>query len=80
MAKKSKSDESPITEALREAIDGCGISRYELHLRTGVSQAVLSLFMSRKRDLRLATVDQLAKVLGLKLIQRGKLKGRPEGA
>ena len=41
---------------------------YQLAKEAGVSQIMVSRFLSGKRDIRLATADRLAHVLGLKLV------------
>ena len=42
---------------------------YQLAKEAGVSQIMISRFLSGKRDLRLATADKLAHVLELKLVE-----------
>ena len=62
------------SEDLRRIIAACGLSRYEIARRTGVSEAALSKFMSG-RDIRTDTLDRLAPLLGLRLvtdIRRGR--------
>ena len=63
-----------IEEQLRQAILSCGISRYRLAKVANVSEAVLSLFVNRRRSLNLGTAAKLAKALNLEL--RPKKKGR----
>ena len=63
-----------IEEQLRQAILSCGISRYRLSKVANVSEAVLSLFVNRKRSMTLTTAAKVAKVLGLKL-KSDKKKG-----
>lgn len=61
---KSKTD---IEEQLRRAILHAGISRYALAHQSGVSEGVISNFMSRKRTVTLETAAKLAAVLELTL-------------
>lgn len=67
-----------VTEQLRRIIETCGISKYEIGKRSGVSESVLSNFMSGDRGITTDTIDKLTNVLGLKLtanpkvIQKGK--------
>jgi plasmid maintenance system antidote protein VapI len=63
-----------IERDLRDAIINAPITRYRLSKETGVSETVLSLFVNRKRTLRLDTAAKLAAALGLEL--RAKDKGR----
>ncbi len=58
----------PIAEQLRRAIERSGKTRYRISLESGVSQAVLSRFVNRQRELSLANVDALCEALGLKII------------
>ena len=63
------SDEAPtsLTHALKQAIRDCDQSEYQIAKEAGVSQIVISRFVSGDRDIRMATADKLANVLGLKL-------------
>ena len=66
-----------LSESIRKAIRDCGMTRYVIAKRTGVSQGVLSRFMNGQNALTLTTVDKLVEELGLELIVRGKRgKGR----
>lgn len=56
-----------ITKALRQAIEDSGKTPYRIATDAGISPAMLSRFLAGKRDLRLATVDKLATMLGLEL-------------
>jgi plasmid maintenance system antidote protein VapI len=60
------------TEQLRRAIRDCGMSRYALWKATGISQSLLSRFMSGQRGLTTDSVDKLVDVLGLTLTPRKK--------
>lgn len=68
-----------LTDQLRDAIDGSGMSRYAVAKAIGLDQATLSRFMSRKAGLSLDTVDKLGEFLGLELVvtrKPAKGKGR----
>ncbi len=56
-----------LTQALREALRGSSKSMYQIAQEAGVSQIVVSRFLSGERDIRMATADRLAETLGLKL-------------
>jgi ribosome-binding protein aMBF1 (putative translation factor) len=56
-----------LSEALKRSIQASGMTVYEIAKRAGVSQIVISRFLSGERDIRMATADKLAEVLGLKL-------------
>ncbi len=65
------------SEQLRRAIHGCGLTRYQISKRTGISEATLSRFMSGQRGLTLKAVDKLADLLEWKLESKGRR--RPPG-
>ena len=58
----------PISESLKRAIEESSLSVYEIAKRAHVSQIMISRFLSGERDIRMATSDKLANVLGLKLL------------
>jgi DNA-binding phage protein len=53
--------------ALKDAIRASDKTMYQIAQDAGVSQIVVSRFMSGERDIRMATADKLAEVLGLKV-------------
>ena len=54
-----------ISDALRAAIEASPKSVYQICKEAGISQIVVSRFLSGERDIRLATADRLAKALGI---------------
>jgi hypothetical protein len=56
-----------LSDTLREAVRNCGKSVYQVAKEAGVSQIVISRFLSGERDIRMETADRLAEALGLKL-------------
>jgi hypothetical protein len=56
-----------LSEALRDALRASDKSVYQIAQDAGVSQIVVSRFLSGERDIRMATADRLAAALGLKL-------------
>jgi plasmid maintenance system antidote protein VapI len=69
-----KTEKTNIEEKLREAIIGSDMSRYRISKLSGVGQAVLSLFVNRKRTLTLKTAAKVANVLKLDLtpVKKGR--------
>jgi len=59
-----------LSETLKQAIRDSGQSEYQIAKAAGVSQIVISRFLSGERDIRMATADKLAGALGLKLDAR----------
>lgn len=56
-----------LSGTLKQAIRDSGKSEYQIAKEAGVSQIVISRFLSGERDIRMATADKLAGALGLKL-------------
>jgi DNA-binding phage protein len=56
-----------LSAALKRALKQSAKTRYQLAKEAGVSQIMVSRFLSGKRDIRLATADRLAHALGLRL-------------
>src|SRR5579864_3782717 len=56
------------SETLKQAIRASGKSEVQIANEAGISQMVISQFLSGARDIRMATADKLAEVLGLKLV------------
>lgn len=61
-----------LTDQLRQFIDAAEASRYRLAIQTGMSQAVLSRFMSGKGGMSMEKLDILADVLDLEITKRSK--------
>jgi transcriptional regulator with XRE-family HTH domain len=57
-----------LSASLKKAMRQSPKTSYQLAKEAGVSQIMVSRFLSGKRDIRLATADRLAHVLGLKLV------------
>src|SRR5437899_696574 len=57
-----------LSRSLKRAMKHSPKTSYQLAKEAGVSQIMVSRFLSGKRDIRLATADRLAHVLGLKLV------------
>jgi hypothetical protein len=57
-----------LSAGLKRAMKHSRKTSYQLAKEAGVSPIMISRFRSGKRDIRLATADRLAHVLGLKLV------------
>src|SRR5438094_2804903 len=57
-----------LSAALKKAMKHSAKTSYQLAKEAGISPIMVSRFLSGKRDIRLATADRLAHVLGLKLV------------
>jgi transcriptional regulator with XRE-family HTH domain len=80
MTTMKRKQPQPVTDAVKRIIAECGLSRYEIARRSGVSEAALSRFVNGQRGLSTDTLDRLAGTLGLELVARQpkgrKTKGR----
>ena len=54
-----------ISDQVHHAIDECGLSRYAISKRSGVSEGMLSRFMSGQTSMSLRTLDRIAPIVGL---------------
>lgn len=57
-----------ISDQLRHAIEDSGLSRYRIAKESGLSQSLLSRFMSGDRGLSLEAIDKLGTLLGFRLV------------
>jgi transcriptional regulator with XRE-family HTH domain len=64
---KASASSDTLSAALKHAICASDKTEYQIAKDAGVSQIVISRFLSGERDIRMATADKLAHVLGLKL-------------
>lgn len=56
-----------INEQIKQALEGCGLSRYRISKLTGIHIAMLSRFLRGETSMTVETMDRLAPVLGLKV-------------
>jgi len=54
-----------LSDQIRRAIDGSGLSRYRICKELGFSQATMSRFMTGRGGLSMEVLDALADLLGL---------------
>lgn len=57
-----------ISDDLRRAIESSGLTRYRIAKDTGLSQSLLSRFVSGERGLSLEAIDKIGTLLGLRLV------------
>ena len=65
-----------LSRQLREIIESRGMTAYALGQDSGVDATVIGRFLADERDIRLGTADKIAAVLGLRLVEVAKPKGR----
>lgn len=68
-ASASGSASGRLSQALKDALRASNKSIDQIAQDAGVSQIVVSRFLSGERDIRMATADKLAEALGLKVAQ-----------
>jgi len=57
-----------LTEQVRQAIETCGKTRYQISQDTGIDQATLCRFMGGKGGLSNPILDTLGEYLGLRIV------------
>jgi transcriptional regulator with XRE-family HTH domain len=62
MAKKQA---KKLTDQLRQAIDDCGLTRYEIAKRTGIDESALAKFYNGHRGLSMEALNALGECLQL---------------
>ena len=56
-----------LTEQLRQAIDGCGLTRYQIAKATGIDESALAKFYNGTRGLSMDGLNALGEFLQLKI-------------
>lgn len=56
-----------VSEALRKAISGSGLTPYAIAKSAGMSPQIITRFLRGERGLSLVVIDRLCRVLGLEL-------------
>lgn len=69
MAKKRPKQ---LTDQLRQAIDDCGLSRYEIAKETGIDESALAKFYNGHRGLSMEALNALGEFLQLKIMMGRK--------
>ena len=68
-----------ISDEIRRAIKNCGASRYRISKATGVSEGMLSRFISRETDMSLRTLNRIAPIIGVRVIVKRPKKAASKG-
>ena len=74
-----KSKPMKLSDPIRRAIDGSGMSRYAVCKAIRLSQSTMSRFMHATGGLSVQMLDRIGEVLGLEIVaqQRGRKAGEP---
>ncbi len=57
-----------LSEQVRQVIETCGKTRYQISQDTGIDQATLCRFMGDKGGLSIPVLDTLGEYLGLRIV------------
>jgi plasmid maintenance system antidote protein VapI len=68
----TRTEKSPLTEGLRDAIAKSGMSYYAIERATGVTRPSIIYFMRGEKTIRLNIADRLADYFGLEVRPRRK--------
>jgi transcriptional regulator with XRE-family HTH domain len=61
----TKNDPQKLTDQLRQAIDDCGLTRYEIAKQTGIDESTLAKFYNGHRGLSMKALNALGEFLQL---------------
>lgn len=67
-----------LTDQLRQAIDDCGLTRYQIAKETGIDESALAKFYNGHRGLSMEALNALGECLQLKITlgRRPKKEGK----
>jgi len=67
-----------LTDQLRQAIDDCGLTRYEIAKQTGIDESALAKFYNGHRGLSMEALNALGEFLRLTIIlgRKPETKGK----
>ena len=69
-----------ISRQLREILRDWGMTAYALGQRANIDPGILQRFLNEERGIQLDTLDRLADVLGLRLVEGARGRNRPAAA
>lgn len=69
MAKKRT---NKLTDQLRQAIDDCGLTRYEIAKQTGIDESALAKFYNGQRGVSMKALNALGEFLELRIVMGRK--------
>jgi DNA transposition AAA+ family ATPase len=65
-----------LTDQLRQAIEDCGVSRYQIAKETGIDESALAKFFNGHRGLSMEALNALGEFLELEIVMRRKPEQR----
>jgi hypothetical protein len=72
---ESAKRQQPLSDQLREAVQGSKLSRYQIAKETGIAQSTLCLFCSGKRGLSMKAIDSLVGFFGWQIRKNPRRQG-----
>ncbi len=67
-----------LSDQIRQTIETCGKTRYQIGQDTGIHQATLSRFMNGKGGLSIPVMDRLGEYLGLNITTGRKPRAKKD--
>ncbi len=68
----TKRKRKQLTDQLRQAIEECGVSRYEIAKQTGIDESALAKFFNGHRGLSMEGLNALGEFLELEIVMHRK--------
>jgi transcriptional regulator with XRE-family HTH domain len=72
----AKGRSSKLSDQMRRAIDGSGLTRYRIAKETGIDESALAKFYNGRVGLSMKAMDRVGEYLGLMIVTQRKRKGR----
>ncbi len=76
MAKKRR---KKLSDEIRQAIETCGKTRYQIAKETGVDAATLCRFVQGRQGLLMDSLDRIAECIGLHVVMKDDPRGKKGG-
>jgi len=67
-----------LSEQLKETISDCGMTNYQVAIRSRIHQSQISRFLRGKSRLNLDTIDKIGQALNLQITIRSNLNEPPK--
>jgi len=79
MKKRPKKKTKKLSDEIRDAIETCGMTRYQICKQTGVDNATLCRFAKGRHGLSLDTIDRVAACIGLRVVMESESERKKGG-
>jgi transcriptional regulator with XRE-family HTH domain len=68
----TKKKRKQLTDQIRQAVESCGLSRYEIAKQTGLDESALAKFVNGRRGFSMESLNVLAEFLELEIVMHRK--------